>query len=114
MVRPTFKDVAAADLASFLNPEEFATPHVIDGRELLIVLETDANGRSIPTTRGAAPPSHAEGVELWHLVFYVDPVELGYRPEEDQDINYDGRLYRVVNVGDEDGLYRVTLEANRG
>ncbi|SFA91629.1 hypothetical protein SAMN05216312_102220 [Cohnella sp. OV330] len=113
MARPTFKDVAAADLASFLNPEEFATVHTIDGRDLLVLIETDANGRSIPSTRGAAPPSYAEGVSLWHLVFYVDPIELGYRPEEDQNITFDGQLYRVVNVGDEDGLYRITLEASR-
>ncbi|MFC4102915.1 hypothetical protein [Paenibacillus xanthanilyticus] len=109
------REQMALDVQStFLNPNEFAESKIIDERELRVIVVSDYRGRDLPGATNIAPPSYAEGVSVDRIVFYVDPVELGYRPAERQRMFYDNEPepYEVANVGDEDGLYIVTLERN--
>lgn len=107
-----FKEQVAADvLSTFLAHDDFATLHNIDGRQLWVVVDVSQEGAHI---YNAHPPSFAEGVSVVQIVFYVDPLELGYRPEEDQEMEFDGRMSLVKGAIDEDGLYKITIERNRG
>lgn len=109
---PNFKDFAAADVAAFLNHDEFATLHTIDGRQMWVIVDSDQQGSHIPSMQNAQPPSYAEGVFALRKTIYVDPFELGYRPEEDQFIEFDHDRLRVKGLKDEDGLLMIVLEAN--
>jgi len=102
----TFKELAAEDTKVFLNTDEFADVHILDGKEIRLVVDTDTlNGKPLP---------YAEGVSLSRLIVYVDPLELGYRPQEGQSMHLDGDLYEVMKVGNEQGMYAITLEGNFG
>lgn len=109
----TFKDQLAADVRStFINPNEFATQHMIDDSELWVIVDTQS-GSNIPGLRGSQPPQYSEGVFVEQKTIYVDAIELGYTPEEDQRIKFDGASYTVRGVKDDDGILMILLEANR-
>jgi hypothetical protein len=114
MAARSFKDQLALDVQStFINPDEFATEHNIDGRNMWVVVDTDQLGSNIPGLRGSQPPAYNEGVFVNQKVIYVDSIEFGYTPEEDQRIKFDGSTYIVRGVKDDDGILMIMLEANR-
>lgn len=109
---PNFKDQLAADVQSvFLASDEFATVHIIDDREVRVVIESDQEGTHI---YNAHPPSYAGGASVHQIIFFVDPLEMQYRPENDQQLAFDERLFTVRGVADDDGLYKVTIERSVG
>ncbi|TGV04529.1 hypothetical protein EN829_055775 [Mesorhizobium sp. M00.F.Ca.ET.186.01.1.1] len=100
-----FKDLVAADLDVFLNTDEFADEHTLDGKKIRLIIAADTlNGTPLP---------HAEGVSLWRKVVYVACSELGYRPNEGGLLELDDQTYVVANVDEQDGMYVITLEANQ-
>ena len=98
------KEIMASDLDIFLNTEEFADEHMLDGKQIRLVIDSDTlNGHPLP---------YAEGVSFLRKVVYVNQSELGYRPNEGGTLELDGDTYRVAVVNDEGGMYVITLEAN--
>jgi len=102
---PSFKDVLAQDVDLFLNPDEFADTHTIDGRPVRAVIDENSDNQH--------PLVYAEGVSLVRKVLFVAPSELGFRPREGMELKVDGALYEVSRCSDEDGVYAIVLEANR-
>jgi hypothetical protein len=39
--------------------------------------------------------------------------DYGPLPKQGSMINYDGKIYRVADAIDEDGMYSITMEANK-
>lgn len=104
MTVPKLKDTFSSDISTFLNPDEFAGIHTIDGREMHAVI-TEA-------TENQHPMSYADGVSLARKVVYLDSTELGYKPREGGYMNINGRPFFVTGVSDEEGIYVLTMEAN--
>lgn len=101
---PKLSDFFAHDLTVFLNTDEFAKEHTLDGKTVRLIIDADTlNGTPLPS---------AEGVSLWRKVIYVACNELGYRPNEGGVLELDDQTYTVANVDEQDGLYAITLEAN--
>lgn len=105
----SFKDQIAQDISAFINADEFAGDHVIDGRVLTVIVVEDSSDNIY---RNKHPLAYAEGVSLVRKVLYISEVELGYIPIQDQYMTLDGRRYQVTMVGDEEGVLVITLEAN--
>lgn len=102
---PTFKDFIPLDNNRvFINTNEFAEIHNIDGEDLPIVFDTDILNER--------PLQHAEGVYLSHVVIFIDKKALGYIPVQNQEITVDDVIYTVMKVSDDNGLLEITLEAN--
>ncbi|NTU28855.1 hypothetical protein HPY27_01600 [Brevibacillus sp. HB1.1] len=100
----SLKDVILADLDVFLNTDEFADEHILEGKKIRLIIAADTlNGTPLP---------HAEGVSLWRKVIHVSCTGLGYRPNEGGLMDLDDQMYEVVNVDEQDGFYVITLEAN--
>lgn len=104
------KDTMKADIAAFLNLDEFAEFHVLrgvnqrTGRTIRMVVQDDiANGSPLP---------YAEGVSLYRKICHIDPEELGYRPTEGMQLFLDDKAHVVTSVEDADGIFKVVMEAN--
>jgi hypothetical protein len=100
-----FKAQVQKDLACvFLNPDEFTSLHIIDGTQLLIVVDND-----MLKERQTKKEYAYEG----DILFYVQKTIYGDAPAIGQIVNYDGEIYRVSDFQEDDGLYSITLVANQ-
>ena len=98
-----FKDCVNADLKIFLNTDEFAELHTVDGVQFNIVVDNDKLKE-----RQSKGQYGYEAV----LLFYVKKIDLGDAPAVGQIINFDGDRYRVMDTGEDLGMYSITLESN--
>ena len=105
----SFKDQLKADVgAVFINPDEFADIHIVDGIPIQAVVSE--------ATDNPHPLAYAEGVSLVRKLAHFDAVEFniafGGIPRKGVRLTLDGVRYEVVKASDDDGIYAVTLEAN--
>ncbi|MCY9511877.1 hypothetical protein M5W68_16170 [Paenibacillus larvae] len=100
-----FKEQLAKDVhQTFMNHDEFAEPHMWDGREVWMIIEAfTIDGQPLP---------YAEGVSLYQIVAHVTEDELGYIPPQDQVSTLDGLYVKVEKVSVETGIIKMILEAN--
>jgi hypothetical protein len=54
-----------------------------------------------------------DGIYVNQKLIYVDADLFGPMPKRGSVHRYDGRRYTVVDAVEEDGIYTITLEANR-
>jgi len=104
----TFKDQAAQDIPIFMNTDEFASLHMLDGRNIRAVVSE--------ATDNIHPLAYAEGVSLVRKQVHFDAAEFDIAfdgiPREGVRLTLDGVAYSVVKSSDDCGIYAVTLEAN--
>lgn len=100
---PNFKDFVRNDMKTFVNAEEFADMHNVDGREIHAVIEA---------TDEENPLAYAEGLSIVRKTAYFDAADLWFVPVQGMKIKIDGVRYDVQKVSDEMGAYVVSLEAN--
>ena len=103
-----FKEQLQEDLNTvFFNLAEFAEMHVINGKEVPVVIDNDKLaelyiGRDI----------HTEQLFTDATMFYVRRDDLEFEPVPDQYLEFDGRGCMVTDVKIDDGTYTVVLEVN--
>lgn len=114
-----FKDAVAQEISVFLNFDEFGEYRLIDGQEVLIVEDRDLINERPRLASSAGNLMAAEGVYLSIITFFVRQDDLGYVPEEGQEMRFGevgkrGYPYLVTSVSEAMGILEVTIEANRG
>lgn len=104
---PTFKSIIKRDIeAVFLNNQEFAEKHTIDGRELSIIvdgyeqLERDKRYKTLE-----------DGLHAKQLLIYVRASEFGRLPSIGRIMTLDNVSYRVTDAIREGGMYSISMEA---
>lgn len=103
-----FKDMVKRDIGNvFLNPEEFGGLHVVDGKEMNIIIDENELVR-----REKKYKTLAEGLHKKQLLIYVSGEEFGSPPLIGGMLELDGDYYEVADVADEAGIYSISLEAN--
>lgn len=102
---PGFKDYLAADLNTFLNQDEFAEPHNIDGVEMPVITDSD-----ILKERPQKP--NVDGVYTGEITVFVRSTDLPDRPVKGQHLRLDEGLYMVLQCTESNGMLEITLEAN--
>lgn len=110
MSGPTFKDFAAADIfGTFVNTDEFADVHTVDGREMHIIIDTNEL-----IERQKNLNNHTDGLYKAHILVYIPISEYGPRPKIGKQLNLDNKkIYTIVDCINEDGIYSMELEAAR-
>lgn len=110
MGAPSFKDCVAADIHGvFLNAQEFATAHTIDGRKMDAVVDDNA----LLERDAARGGVHSDGLYRVRRLLYVAKADYGGRPPSGKNLNLDGREYRVVQADDDAGMLAIEIEAIR-
>jgi len=106
----TFKECVSADITNtFLNTGEFSDVHVINGVEMPV--QVDDNEQ---IEREKRINQNMDGIYVNQKLIYVSASCFGALPKQGSIITMDKRVYRVADAISEDGVYSITLEANRG
>ena len=104
-----FKDIIASDVHdAFMNEEEFSEMHMINGVEMPV--QVDSNEQ---IEREKRFNQHMDGIYKNQKLIYVSATDYGPMPKQGTLIKFDGRPYKVADAISEDGIYSLTLEANR-
>ena len=104
-----FKDIIASDVHdAFMNAEEFSEMHTINGVEMPV--QVDSNEQ---IEREKRFNQHMDGIYKNQKLIYVSATDYGPMPKHGTLIKFDGRPYKVADAISEDGIYSLTLEANR-
>lgn len=98
----SFKDEIADDLAIFLDEEEFAETHNIEGKDVVCIVDDDAlQEQKIKSATGTYT-----GKKLIH----VKGTALEGRPAVDGKLFFDGKPYTVKDCIDNNGMLSITLD----
>lgn len=117
--RLTFKDCARDDIFdTFLNTDEHAELHTVDGKEMKVVIETDQIQIHSSHWEGGAKQNFDTGLYDAHTIIYVSVEDFGPKPKNGNLIVLDKktdhqRTYSIQTCEEEDGLYRITAQRVR-
>lgn len=107
--RMSFKELLQQDVKGvFLDPAEFRETHTVNGKEMTVII--DSNEQIEREKRGA---QQTDGVYMNQKLIYVAAEDLGPLPAQGSLFTLDKRRYRVADAISEDGVYSITVEANR-
>lgn len=104
-----FKDQLLTDLDVFINPNEFADTHNIDGIDVICVIDTDYADQ-----RPRQPEelyNIAHGVYVSTIEVYVKTSDLE-RPTVEQHMYIDEKLWIVNSCSESHGVYKIKLSSN--
>lgn len=109
----TFKQTVEADIKNvFINFDEFATQHNINGKVIQAVEDDDlTTERAARGGTGTDEFGNIGSIYFGARLLFVAKDDLGYRPVTGNSIRLDGDIYAVVNVVESMGLYEITLRA---
>lgn len=104
-----FKEQIAKDVKNtFLNTDEFSDVHQVNGVEMPVQVD---NIEQIEREKRAN--QNADGIFTQQKLIYVRSADFGPLPKQGSLLKLDKRNYRVMDAIDEDGVYSITIEANR-
>ena len=105
----TFKEIIASDVHNiFLNTTEFSEAHTINGVEM--ACQEDSSEQ---IEREKRINQNVDGIYTNQKLIYVAASDFGPLPKQGSLLTYDSKKYRVADAISEDGIYSITLEANR-
>ena len=105
-----FKDMIAHDVKGvFINALEFSDIHTVNGAEMPVQIDDNEQ-----IERQKRQAGIAEGIFANQKLIYVSAEDFGPLPRIESELKLDGKTYRVTDAADEDGIYSITIRANRG
>lgn len=106
----TFKEAVMADVHDvFMNTDELSDMHTINGVEMAVQIDSNEQ-----IEREKRMNQHMDGVYKNQKLIYVAASDFGSLPKQGSKLTMDGKLYIVADAISEDGIYSITIEANRG
>lgn len=103
-----FKDTIKKDIETFLNIDEFADRHELNGREIVCLVDKDVTDEAKVSVRNPL-----EGVFDNTLTIYVKSADLEREPVEGEIFRLDKELYVVASVSSEMGMFTIVAEAKQ-
>lgn len=103
---PGFKDQIAQDRAVFINTDEFAEEHVIDGNTVSITVDND---RLIERSK-----IEYAGVMVGNILYFAKSEDFDRKPEPEDVQDFDGDDYKVFDVREDDGMLEIILKGDLG
>lgn len=105
----TFKEILRQDVEKvFLNPAEFGEKHMVNGKEMLIIIDDNEL-----TEREKRMQSHMDGLYKKQTLIYVRASDFGPLPGVGKPVKIDGAAFIVTDSINEGGVYSLHLEANK-
>ena len=104
-----FKEQVEKDITStFMSLDEFSDVHTINGVEMPVQID---NIEQIE--REKRVNQTMDGIFTQQKLIYVNAADFGPLPKQGSLLKLDKRTYKVMDAIDEDGVYSITIEANR-
>lgn len=116
---PTFKDCAAADIDTvFFNGNEHADRHIIDGKDVLVVIVEGGTREHNSHWEAGAKQNFDTGLYTAYTVLYIRVRDYGPKPKVGKHLVLDKgtnrqRSYTILNCEEEAGVYRISMERTR-
>lgn len=105
-----FKDDVATDIEeTFLNENELADLHTIDGVEMLASID---DYELIKREKNVAD-SHEEGTHMKRVLLFTSMKSLKKLPASRNILTLDGKKYIVIDAREDNGVAEITLEVRR-
>lgn len=105
----TFKELIQNDVHNvFMNTKEFSEMHVVNGNEMPVMIDSNEQ-----IEREKRMKQNLDGIYTNQKLMYVAASDYGPMPKQGSIVNLDDRIYKVADAIGEDGVYSITLEANR-
>lgn len=105
----TFKEIVKNDVRQvFMNLDEFSETHTINGKEMPVQIDSNEQ-----IEREKRLNQNMDGIYKNQKLIYVSAEEFGPMPKQGVMLNMDGKMYKVEDAIHEDGVYSITLGANR-
>lgn len=105
----TFKDIVKQDVhETFLNIDEFSDIHTVNGKEMPVQIDSNEQ-----IEREKRINQNVDGIYKNQKLIYVSAADFGPMPKQGSLLKLDNRTYRVADAIHEDGVYSITLEANK-
>lgn len=102
----SFKDFLESDNDVFINSEEFAETHIVNGEEMDIVVDDDlSKERNSKTT-------DSQGLYTSEKTLFIKKVDYGDKPAIQETLNLDGDIYTITDVEDDGHMLIIDLVAN--
>lgn len=108
-----FKEQIAHDNRKvFMNLDEFSEYHMVNGRNMAVL--TDGNEQIEQEKRYRNEGDrYGGGVYRKQLLIYVHAEDFGPLPAVGRALTLDKRTYVITDAINEEGIYSITLEANK-
>lgn len=104
-----FKEIVFDDIRKvFLNPEEFGEIHVIDGKQMPVIVD---GMEVVERSKKQVEKGRIEAIFQKQTMLYVSKSEFGSLPVIGRQLKLDTSIYRVIDAIDEGGVYSITLGA---
>lgn len=105
----TFKEIVKNDVRQvFMNTDEFSETHTINGKEMPVQIDSNEQ-----IEREKRMNQNMDGIYKNQKLIYVSAEDFGALPKQGAMLNMDGKMYKVEDAIHEDGVYSITLGANR-
>ena len=105
----SFKDIIGDGVHGvFMNPQEFSEMHTVNGVEMAVQIDSNEQ-----IEREKRFNQHMDGIYPNQKLIYVAASDFGPLPKQGSILTLDKRTYRVADAVSEDGVYSITIEANR-
>lgn len=105
----TFKEIIKQDVkTTFLNTEEFSEMHTVNGKPMKVQIDDNEQ-----IEREKRSNQNMDGIYVNQRMIYVAASDFGPLPKQGSVLTLDNRTYRVADAISEDGIYSITIEANR-
>ena len=109
MAVKNFKQMAFDDISSlFMNPDEFAEEHDVNGKKMLVIVDSMEAERR---TRKQFEKLRIDGISVNVILIYVPRKVFGQAPAQGRRLMLDGRPYVVEDAIDEGGVLSIELRA---
>lgn len=105
----SFKEMIANDLDVFLNELEFAEPHLLGNKEIMMVVEEE----TVDPKKGLtdAHEDAAMGIFEGSVTIYLKSSDFK-KPSVGDRIKLDNKLYYVKHASESDGMLKIVLTSN--
>lgn len=106
----TFKELVSSDIENvFLNVDEFSEVHLVNGKSMPVMID---NNELIE--RKKKEKENMDGIYVGQKLIYVAASNFGTLPKQGTVLVLDNQTYRVEEAVSEDGIYSITIGANKG
>lgn len=106
----TFKELVNSDIDNvFLNVDEFSEIHIVNGKSMPVMVD---NNELIEREKRAK--ENMDGIYTRQNLIYVSAADFGPLPKQGTVLTLDNLTYRVVEAVSEEGIYAITIGANKG
>lgn len=106
----SFKEILQSDVQEvFMNADEFCDMHNVNGKQMAVQIDSNEQ-----IEREKRLNQHMDGIYKNQKLIYVAASDFGNLPAQGSKITFDGKMYTVADAISEDGIYSITIEANRG